>query len=374
VKKLLLTTGGGDAPGLNAVIYAAVHTAERFGFEIYGVRDSYDGILHPDRYPEGGVLRLDSAIVRDIPTRGGTFLGTTNRGNPFREVAKGANGQSSVKDRSDDLIVALRDLGISVLISVGGDGSLTIAHELTRKGISVIGVPKTIDNDLEATDLTFGFQTAVSFASECIERLHTTAEAHRRVLCVEVMGRHAGWIALHAGIASLADAIVLPEIPFTIANVAAHIRKKLQSGQRHAIVVVAEGAAPISDESTLAVEGGSIQRLGGIGDLVARALTDLVEVETRSVTLGHLLRGGSPIAIDRILGFGFGVAAVQAAADGLTDVMVALQGTRIIYVPLADAIAHLKLVPPDAMAVRVARALDISLGDAPVGVATAAAD
>jgi ATP-dependent phosphofructokinase / diphosphate-dependent phosphofructokinase len=368
LNRILISTGGGDAPGLNAVIYAAVHTAERLGYETYGVRDGYDGLLYPDNYPEGGVLKLNTEAVRGIAQLGGTILGTTNRGNPFCQVVTQPDGSTTTIDRSAELVSAFERLGIAVVISIGGDGSLTIAHQLSQKGVRVIGVPKTIDNDLDATDLTFGFQTAVSFATECIERLHATAESHRRVLCVEVMGRHAGWIALHAGVAAMADAILIPEIPFTINKVAAHLRHKLAGSQRHAIVVIAEGAVPVAGEPVIrSRHEGAAERLGGIGEQVARQLQEILNVDTRAVTLGHLLRGGSPIALDRLLGLGFGSAAVEAAAEGLDGVMVALQGTRIVRVPLTTAIARNKQVPPDGFGVRVARALGISLGDASAG-------
>ena len=363
MKRILINTGGGDAPGLNAVIYAVVHTAERLGWETYGIRDGYDGLLHPEQYPDGGVLKLDRAAVRGISHLGGTILGTTNRGNPFRQCVSGPDGSMAEVDRSPDVMESLRRLAIEALIAVGGDGSLTIAHQLNQKGVRVIGVPKTIDNDLESTDFTFGFQTAVSFATECIERLHATAEAHRRILCVEVMGRHAGWIALHAGVAAMADAILIPEIPFDISRVAVSLKEKLAHSHRHAIVVVAEGAVPVAGEVVVkSRKAGRTERLGGIGECVAQQLQEILKVEARAVTLGHLLRGGSPVAFDRLLGLSLGAAAVQAAAEGLDGVMVALQGARITHVPLALAVARLKRVPPDGMGVKVARAMGISLG------------
>ncbi len=365
MKRILISTGGGDAPGLNAVIYAAVHTAERLGLEVYGVREGYDGMLYPENYPEGGVVKLDCTAVRGIAQLGGTILGTTNRGSPFRQVVTGADGKMEEVDRSGVVIEACRRLGIDAVLAVGGDGSLAIAQQLNQKGLRVIGVPKTIDNDLECTDLTFGFQTAVSFATECIERLHATAESHRRILCVEVMGRYAGWIALHSGIAAMADAILIPEVPFKIEHVAADLKRKLAEGQRHAIVVVAEGAVPAGGEAAVKERPpGRAERLGGIGERVAQQIQEILKVETRAVTLGHLLRGGSPIALDRLLGLSFGAAAVQAAADGLDGVMVALQGNRITHVPLASAIARMKRVPSDGFGVRVAHALGISLGEA----------
>jgi ATP-dependent phosphofructokinase / diphosphate-dependent phosphofructokinase len=301
--------------------------------------------------------------VRGIAHLGGTILGTTNRGHPFRHVTRKEDGTVTEVDRSPELLEALGRFGIQAVIAVGGDGSLAIARMLHEKGLRVIGVPKTIDNDLESTDLTFGFQTAVSFATDCIERLHATAESHRRILCVEVMGRYAGWIAMHCGIASMADAILVPEVPYDIQRVARDLQRKLTEGQRHAIVVVAEGAVPQGGEATVkAREAGKAERLGGVGENVAHQLQELTGIETRSVVLGHLLRGGSPIAIDRLLGLSFGAAAVKAAADGMDAVMVALQGARIVYVPLEQAIARMKRVPVDGMAVNVARALGISLG------------
>ncbi len=363
VKQIAINTGGGDAPGLNAVIYAAVHTAQRLGIRIYGIRDGYDGLLFPDQYPGGGLVPLSCDSVKGIAHLGGTILGTTNRGNPFRQVVRNADGSVSEVDRSLELIAQLQRAGIEGVVVVGGDGSLTIARMLNEKGLRVIGVPKTIDNDLESTDLTFGFQTAVSFATECVERLHATAAAHRRVLCVEVMGRYAGWIAMHAGIAAMADAILIPEVPFDIRVLAEDLRGKLTGSQHHAIVVVAEGAVPVAGHVTVkAKELGHAERLGGIGEKVAGELQELLGVEARSVVLGHLLRGGSPVAMDRLLGLSFGAAAVKALADGQDGVMVALQGARITYVPLAQAISQQKRVPIDGTAVNVARALGISLG------------
>ena len=364
MKRILISTGGGDAPGLNAVIYAAVHAAERLGLEVYGSRDGYDGLLYPDQYPDGGIMKLDRAAVHGIAQLGGTILGTTNRGNPFQQVVRKADGGTENVDRSKDLIAKIRSLGIDVLIAIGGDGSLWIANEINKMGIRVIGVPKTIDNDLDATDLTFGFQTAVAFATECIERLVTTAASHRRILCIEVMGRSAGWIALHAGVAAMADAILIPEIPYRIECLAADLRKKLGQTQRHALVVVAEAAAPVGGEVVVkSREPGRVERFGGVGEVVAHQLQEALKVETRSVNLGHLLRGGSPVPFDRVLGLGFGAAAVQAAVEGKDGVMVALRGSRIGFEPLATAIAQLRKVPPDGMGVRVARALGISLGD-----------
>jgi 6-phosphofructokinase 1 len=267
-------------------------------------------------------------------------------------------------DRSEELIDCFRKNELDALIAVGGDGSLSIAHKLQNKGLRVIGVPKTIDNDLESTVMTFGFNTAVSFATECIDRLHSTALSHRRIIVVEVMGRYVGWIALHAGLAARADAILIPEIPYDVEKLAAHLCRKHQEGKPYSIVVVAEGAKPVGGEvSVRSREAGRAERLGGIGETVAAQLQRLTGKESRCVVLGHLLRGGSPTAIDRILGVTFGAAAIQALSMGMDGVMVALNPPRIDYVPIQQAIARLKLVPVDSDFVLVARALDISFGD-----------
>jgi phosphofructokinase-like protein len=366
-KRIAINTGGGDAPGLNAVIHAAVHAAHNLGWEIVGIRDGLDGLLHPENHPDGGVIRLTRPLVRDIAHLGGTILGTSNHGNPFKFRVSQPDGSCREIDRSDEVIRRFRDHRLDGLISVGGDGTLSIAHDLHRKGLRVIGVPKTIDNDLEATMTTFGFDSAVSFATESIDRLHFTAESHRRVLVVEVMGRYAGWIALHAGIAGRADAILIPEIPYDIGKVAEHIRRRTAGhDRRHAIVVVAEGAKPVGGGVTLkaAAAPGRVERLGGVGGIVAGQLGELTGKETRSVVLGHLLRGGQPTSLDRSLGLIFGAAAVRALADGHDGVMVAVNPPRIEHVPLQVATARLKLVAADDYAVMTARALDVSFGDA----------
>ena len=364
IKKIAINTGGGDAPGLNAVIHGAVYAARGRGWEIVGIREGYDGILEPERYPNGGVIDLHRSTVREISHLGGTILGTTNRGNPFRRVVEQPDGSKKEVDFSDEVIRRLRERHIDAVIAVGGDGSLTIANQLYEKGLCVVGVPKTIDNDLESTALTFGFNTAVSFATDCIDRLHSTAHSHRRIMVVEVMGRYAGWIALHAGLAGRADAILIPEIPYSIENVAADLKRKLDDGKPYAIVVAAEGAKPIGGDVTVkSRELGRVERLGGVAETVADQLQELTGRESRSIVLGHLLRGGSPTAIDRNLGVAFGAGAVQALAQGMNGVMVALQPPRLAFVPLKEAIAKLKLVPPDSEFVVTARALDISFGD-----------
>jgi 6-phosphofructokinase 1 len=359
-----INTGGGDAPGLNAVIHGAVYAARGRGWQIFGIRDGYDGFLEPQNYPDGGLIELKRSTVREISHLGGTILGTTNRGNPFCRPTRQPDGTMKEVDRSDEVIDCFRKNSLDALIAVGGDGSLSIARQLQNKGLRVIGVPKTIDNDLESTVLTFGFNTAVSFATECIDRLHSTALSHQRVIVVEVMGRYAGWIALHSGLAARADAILIPEIPYDIEKLAARLRSKHREGKPYSIVVVAEGAKPAGGDVTVrSREAGRADRLGGIGETVATQLQELTGKESRCVVLGHLLRGGSPTAIDRILGVTFGAAAVHAVSMGMDGVMVALNPPRIDFVPIQQAIAHLKLVPQDSEFVVVARALDISFGD-----------
>jgi len=364
IRKIAINTGGGDAPGLNAVLHGAVYAARGKGWEVLGIRDGYDGILEPGRYPSGGVVALHRSTVREISHLGGTILGTTNRGNPFCRVITNADGSQRETDCSDALIQYFISHNIDALISVGGDGSLSIAHGLQKKGLRVVGVPKTIDNDLESTALTFGFNSAVSFATECIDRLHSTALSHQRIVVVEVMGRYAGWIALHCGLAGRADAILIPEIPYTIEKVAAALEHKYREGKPYSIVVVAEGATPLGGDVTVkSRELGKAERLGGIGEAVAAELQELTGKESRCVVLGHLLRGGSPTAIDRNLGVTFGAGAVYALSKGMNGVMVALKPPHLDFVPLEEATAKLRLVPPDGEGVVVARALDISFGD-----------
>ena len=364
IKKIAINTGGGDAPGLNAVIHGAVYAARGLDWQIFGIRDGYDGMLEPERYPQGGLIELRRSMVREIPHLGGTILGTTNRGNPFRRVVEHADGTRTEEDRSAELIEKFREHGIDALIAVGGDGSLTIANQLHEKGLWVIGVPKTIDNDLESTAMTFGFNTAVSFATECIDRLHSTALSHHRIMVVEVMGRYAGWIALHAGLASRADVILIPEIPYKIENVAAHLEWKHRDGKPYAIVVVAEGAKPLGGHVMVKNhEAGSTERLGGIGEAVAVQLQELTGRESRSIVLGHLLRGGAPTAMDRNLGVSFGAVAVYGLSQGMNGVMVALKPPRLDFVPLEEATAKLRLVPPDSELVVAARIVGTCFGD-----------
>ena len=364
IERISINTGGGDAPGLNAVIYSVVHAATRLGWQVLGIREGYDGLLSPERYSDGGVIELTPEKVKNIPHLGGTMLGTTNRGNPFQVVERAPDGSTREVDRSDKVLEAFRRHKIDAHVAVGGDGSLTIALQLHRKGLRLVGVPKTIDNDLGATVSTFGFSSAVSFATECLDRLHMTAQAHRRILVVEVMGRYAGWIALHTGIAGQADAILIPEVPYDIGKVAVHLSAATTGDRQHAIVVVAEGAKPRGGGVTVkSHEPGRVERLGGVGDRVAAELQELTGKETRATILGHLLRGGSPNAQDRILGLGFGAGAVYALQHGMDGVMVALNPPKLEFVPLEDAVVTLRTVPLDCEAMVVARALNICFGD-----------
>ena len=356
--RIAINTGGGDAPGLNAVIRAVVLAAEARGWEILGIESSYDGL-----FAEGGVRRLDRAAVRGITHLGGTILGTTNRGNPLRWPKKQADGSVEYVDRSADVISRLEELGVDALVAIGGDGSLRIAYELFRKGLKVVAVPKTIDNDLPFTQATFGFSTAVETATDAIDKLHSTAQAHERVMVVELMGRNAGWISLFAGVAGTADVILIPEIPYRIERIAAKIEERYGAGRKFAIVVVAEGAYPAGGEPVFVESKGEQKRLGGIGERLAAEIQERTGRETRTLVLGHLQRGGGPNAQDRLLALRFGAAAVQFVQDGSWGCMVALDPPNVLAVPLEEAVSTTKKVPIHGDVVRTARALGICMGD-----------
>ncbi len=344
---LLVNTGGGDAPGLNAVLRAITLSAVRRGFRVTGIRRGYAGLFEPERE---GLIPLTRDLVRGITDRGGTILGTVNKG--FDE------------DQSDAVVARCKELGADGLIAIGGDGSLRIAARLMDRGLPVIGVPKTIDNDLSCTDETFGFDSAMSFATEAIGRLTSTAEAHQRVMVVEVMGRYAGWIALYAGIAGAANAILLPEIEYDIERVCAALRHRYETERPFAIVVAAEGARPVGGEFAVkAREVGKEITLGGIGEIVAARIAERTGYETRWLVLGHLQRGGPPTPADRILALRYGGTAVRLAAAGRWGEMVAWQPPQMRSVPLRDALAKPKSVPLDSDAIQTARDLGISLGD-----------
>jgi 6-phosphofructokinase 1 len=359
INRIGVLTGGGDCPGLNAVIRAVVKTANNeFGWEVFGIEDGFDGLVEPNK-----VRPLSFNDVRGILPKGGTILGSANRGNPFARCVV-QDGQSVVCDMSREAVASIKNLGLDALIVVGGEGTLGAAKDLADMGAPIIGVPKTIDNDLSATDVTFGFDTALTTATEAIDKLHTTAESHHRVMVVEVMGRNAGWIALHAGLAGGADVILIPEIPFDAANACEKVHSRARRGSKFSIVVAAEGASPADGQAIYQDKGDALRqsRLGGIGNFVAQQIAEMCGNETRCTVLGHLQRGGSPTAFDRILGTRFGSAAVRAVANGKLGTMVALQGTSIGTVPLAEAVRESKRVVPDGELVRTAHGLGIVVG------------
>lgn len=359
--RIAINTGGGDAPGLNAVIEAVTMSAHNRNWEVYGIKNGYAGLLNTDE-----IIRLDPEKVSHISNLGGTILGTTNKGNPFKMPIPNIAGEIEIRDVSDKVVENFKRLRFDCLVAVGGDGSLEIAYNFYKKGIPVIGVPKTIDNDLAATQATFGFDTAVTIATEAIDRLHSTAKSHERVMVVEVMGRHAGWIALHSGVSGAADVILIPEIPFSIDKVCEHIMEKELHGQHYAIVVAAEGAAPAGG-AAINKGSGEIGRqdvvLGGVGEYVAKGITARTGKDTRSLVLGHLQRGGSPTTFDRLLALRFGAATVRMIADRLFGTMVAFVPPAINAVPLEEVIGKIKNVPTDHDTVKTAREIGISFGD-----------
>lgn len=358
--RIAINTGGGDAPGLNAVIRAVVLSAFNLGWDVSGIRNGYEGLFEDD-----GLISLTSDSVRGITHLGGTILGTTNRGNPLKWPVTQPDGSVELVDRSDEVIAEFHRRGLDALIAIGGDGSLSIASVLAEKGLKVVGVPKTIDNDLAATQVTFGFHTAVATATDAIGRLHSTAEAHSRVMVVELMGRNAGWITLFAGVAATADIILIPEIPFTLDSVCSKIQTRYSGDHGFAIVVVAEGAAESGGAQTFREQAraGASARLGGIAERLSVQIEESTGHESRSLVLGHLQRGGEPIAYDRLLALRFGSAAVELVRDGCFGCMVALDPPEVLAVPLSEAITNVKLVPVDGDVVRTARNLGISFGD-----------
>lgn len=363
IRRLALNTGGGDAPGLNAVIRAVVLTGLNRGWEIYGIREGYDGLLSGDSQ---GVIRLDKESVRDLTHMGGTILGTTNRGNPLKWPVTLPDGTMEMHDRSGEVVEAFHQRGLDALVAIGGDGSLSIASELHEAGLPVIGVPKTIDNDLAATQVTFGFHTAVQTATDALDRLRSTAQSHRRVMVVEVMGRDTGWIALFAGLSGSAHVILIPEIPYDTDAIIRRLQKEYEAGgAQYGIVVAAEGAQTLGGDTHVAHGGkaGASPRYGGIAESLAQEIGERSDMETRAMVLGHLQRGGQPTAYDRLLALRFGAAAVELAAEGRFGCMVALDPPDILAVPLKQAIAERKMVPVDGDVVRTARALGIGFGD-----------
>jgi phosphofructokinase-like protein len=359
MKRIAVLTGGGDAPGLNAVIRAVTKTAINvYGWEVLGVRDGYDGFINPD-----GITSLDLGTVRGILPRGGTILGTANRGNPFaRKILR--HGKEVIVDVSDDITAAIKRLALEALIVIGGDGTLRIAMELAEKGVPVVGVPKTIDNDIGGTEVTFGFDTALMIANEALDRLHTTAEAHHRVMVLELMGREAGFIALHSGVSGGADVILIPEIPFMFESVIKKIRERTEAGAHFSLLAVSEGARHQGGAPVYRLSGNEVYvpRLGGIGQEVGQYI-QIQGFETRVTVLGHVQRGGSPTAFDRWLATRYGAAAVRVVAAGGLGHMVALRNAQVIPVPFKEALAVPKRVDVNGDGILTARGLGISFGD-----------
>lgn len=359
-KTIAILTGGGDCPGLNAVIRGVVRSAIlQRGWRVIGIEDGFDGLVGEPRWRE---LTLES--VRGILPRGGTILGTSNRGNPLAYPVL-IDGENRLVDVSEQVVKNFRSLGAEALIAVGGDGTLKIARRLQDMGIPMVGIPKTIDNDLRGTDLTFGYNTAVGIVTEALDRLHTTAESHQRVMVVEVMGRDAGWIALESGLAGSADVILIPEIPFDLEAVCSAIRQRKERGSRFSIVVVAEGAFARDRDKVVKVAGAEnlgVERLGGIGAFVADEISRRMQLETRVVVLGHVQRGGTPSPFDRILGSRFGVKAVELIAQGRFGRMVSLKGRAVGDVEIVDAVDSLNRVDPGGDLVCAAEAIGIMFG------------
>lgn len=360
--RLAVLTGGGDCPGLNAVIRAVTKTALENDYEIFGIENGFNGLI------TNSMKLLTHHDVSGILPRGGTVLGTTNRDNPFKfAVGENEKGEVIYKDMRETVVKNLADHGIEGLIVIGGDGSLNIASELSKEcGVKVIGVPKTIDNDLPCTERTFGFDTAMSMASEALDRIHTTAESHHRVMALEVMGRYAGWIALHSGIAGGADCILIPEIPYKIESVIAKIKRRQESGKKFSIIVVAEGAKPVGGDITVSrMVKGSFEpiRLGGVGEKLVTEIESKTGIESRCTVLGYLQRGGTPTPYDRVLATRYGVAAVVAFMEGKYNTMVALQSNKIVPVPISLVASEPHKVPSDSDIVQAARHIGVCFGD-----------
>jgi phosphofructokinase-like protein len=360
IKTIAISTGGGDCPGLNAVIRAATKCAIlKYGWSVYGIEDGFDGLLHPDKH---ACIPLTLQSVSGILPRGGTILGTTNRGNPFQyKVVE--NGKEIVKDLSGELLKNARALGIDAIIVIGGDGTQKIGLQLYHLGMPVVGVPKTIDNDLSATDVTFGFDTVLHTVSDAVDKIHTTAESHHRVMLVEVMGRDAGWIALEGGLAGGAHIILIPEIPFTIEKVCRHVAAREREGKKFTIIVVAEGIRMPADLGGAQEGERRAPRPGSVGNVIGAAIGACAQREVRVTVLGHIQRGGSPSPFDRILSTRFGVAAVDLVARGQFGKMVALRGGCIEAVDITEAVGQMKAVNPQGELVQMAKAIGVSFGD-----------
>lgn len=361
-KRVLVVTGGGDCPGLNAVLRAIVRRAsQEYDWEIIGSINAYDGVLKEPME----LVTLDYSKVAGIHVKGGTIIGTTNKGGPFAWPVKNPDGTWTTVDRSDDLIRRLQYQGIEAVISIGGDGSQKISQQLFEKGLNIVGVPKTIDNDLSSTDFTFGYQTAVEIATEAVDRLVTTASSHHRVMILEVMGRGAGWIALSAALAGGAEICLIPEIPYDIRKVVEILKGRISRGKGHAIIVIAEGARPQGGSVTAgkSSEAGRVDDvLGGVGYVLQGQIKELLDVDIRVTVLGHIQRGGIPIAYDRILATQFGVKAVELVKEGKFGYMVSYRHPHIISVPIKEAVANYNFVSLDHPLVKTAQGIGMSFG------------
>lgn len=356
---IAIHTGGGDAPGLNAAIRSATLAALKKGWNVFGIRNGYNSL-----YTDEPLIRLTEENVRGITMLGGTILGTDNRKSPFRMPEEKADGSIELKDRSNEAIEILEKHNIDALIAIGGDGSMNIAHRLSEKGVPVVGVPKTIDNDIWGNENSLGFDTAVTTATEAIDKLTTTAESHRRIMAVEVMGRYAGWIALHSGLAASADVILIPEIDFTFGSIVSALERNRERGFDYSVLVVAEGAKEKGGELFVRKKlPGQTEQLGGIARYIAEKLTELTGQESRSLVLGHLQRGGAPSSFDRFISLRFGAAAIRAVEDADFNKMIVMQKNEIIRIPLSDVAGKNRLVPVDSDTVLTARNIGICLGD-----------
>lgn len=360
-KRIGITTGGGDCPGLNAVIRAVAKTAmEQYDAQVIGIEDGFEGFV------EGRMHEVSNKEVSGILSQGGTILGTSNKGDPFHYPQEDLDGNITIVDESARVVLNYRRWGLDAVVAIGGDGTMHIADKLTEMGLNIIGVPKTIDNDLDATDRTFGFDSALYVATEAIDRLHTTASSHHRVMVIEVMGRYAGWIALGAGVAGGADIILIPEIPFKWESIYKKVKDRSLHGKRFSIICIAEGAFPEGGKvsvKAMDVKRTDAKQLGGIGELVGCKIAEDTGLETRVTVLGHLQRGGTPTPFDRILSTRFGYKACELAAKGKFGRMVALKGTEITSVTIKQAIEKQRLVPPDSETIQAARAIGTAFGD-----------
>ncbi len=357
--KIAINTGGGDAPGLNAAIRAATLAALKRGWEVYGIKNGYGSI-----YTDEPFVKLDARSVRGITMQGGTILGTANRGNPFKMPYQKDDGSWDSHDVSDHLVERFEEYGIDALVAIGGDGSMAIASKLIKKGLNIVGVPKTIDNDIYGCDVTLGFDTAIDIATGALDRITTTAESHQRLMVVEVMGRYAGWIALYSGIASSADVVLIPEIPFSYDSIVKKIKERESKGRHYTMIVVAEGAT--HKEGDLVTKGKSVGQevqLGGIADHVAKELTERTGKESRSVVLGHLQRGGSPSTYDRLISLRFGAAAIRCIQEKDYNKLVVLKDNKLTSIPITSIAGKMKAVPLESDTMQTARDIGICLGD-----------